>query len=157
VSHLSRIKTRIADRELLEAALTRLGYEVEDGPVIIRSFGQEREVDLCVKLGGLLGSRRVGFVRSQGVYDIVADWWGVRETSGAKLRSALEEAEREVRGETERLQREMQAEMERVQREIKRQYAITTTKEKLAEQGFQIVEEGAQADGQVRVLLRRVV
>jgi hypothetical protein len=154
MSHFSRI--RIADREVLVSALRRQGYDVHMGPAYLTAFGQQRKVDLYIQPGGAFRSVKVGFVRSQGVYDIVADWWGVVGTSGSALRSAIEKAEREMRAEAERLEREMRAEMERVQKEIKRQYAISATKEKLAEQGFQIIEEEAQSDGQVRLMLRRL-
>jgi len=142
VSHLSRIKTRIADRELLVAALGRLGYEVQSGPATIRGMlGPKREVDLLVRVGSGWRALDVGFARdASGAYEIVADFAG-SGASGSSLRTQLEQA---------------QTEIEQLQREVRRQYALAATREKLIAQGFEVVEEESQADGQVRLLLRRM-
>lgn len=141
MSHLSRIKTRIADRDVLVAALTGLGYEVHEGPTVIRNmFGDKREVDLTVRMGSGWRGLTVGFEQTGGVYAMVADWMG-RGKEGSALRKELDEA---------------QAEVERAQRAIRQQYALAATREKLAAQGFEVVEEEKQADGQVRLLLRRM-
>ena len=142
MSHLSRIKTRIADRDLLVAALGRLGHEVQDGPATIHGMlGQKREVELVVRLGAGWRGLDVGFARgADGAYEMVADW-ASSGVSGSGLRKELEQA---------------QAEIEQLQREVKRQYALAATREKLTAQGFEVVEEESQSDGQVRLLLRRM-
>ncbi len=60
-------------------------------------------------------------------YEIIADWWGVRGIKKQELTDKL---------------------MQR--------YAYHATKAKLEEQGFTLVSEENQKDGQIRLVLRRV-
>ena len=75
MSHFTRIKTQIVDKEYLLKALDELGYEYETGSVEVRGLAGERtRAEVKVKLG--LG-REIGFRRVSGTYDVVADTWGL--------------------------------------------------------------------------------
>lgn len=64
MSHISRIKTQIVEKELLVKALQDLGYPVEEG---------EKNVKVAIRF-----SYPITFERRDQTYEIVADWWGVR-------------------------------------------------------------------------------
>lgn len=137
MSHLTRIRTKIADRDMLVAALRKLGYDVIEGPTTVRDVLLDtRPVDLKISLPQ--EGREIGFALENGSYTIVADWWRVSETSG------------------DRLKRQLQEEIEEATHRVRQQYAVTATKEKLAEQGFDVVEESTEESGEVRLLLRRM-
>jgi hypothetical protein len=76
MSHISRIKTKIVERELLLKALADLGYPVEEGELKVNGFnvaGMPVEIKIPLRF-----SYPIGFQRSGETYEIVADWWGVR-------------------------------------------------------------------------------
>ena len=69
----------------------------------------------------------IGLRATPNGYEIVADWWGVRGTKQKEFTDKL---------------------MQR--------YAYHAAKAKLEEQGFSLVSEENQADGQIRLVLRRM-
>ena len=69
----------------------------------------------------------IGLRATSNGYEIVADWWGVRGVKRKELSDRL---------------------MQR--------YAYHATRAKLEEQGFTLVSEENQQDGQIRLVLRRV-
>ncbi len=76
MSHISRIKTKIVEKEYLLKALADLGYSVEEGDVSLNGFrvaGTPVEIKIPLRF-----SYPIGFRRSGETYEIVADWWGVR-------------------------------------------------------------------------------
>ena len=76
MSHITRIKTQIMEKEHLLRALTDLGYRYEEGDLEIKSAGVEKtrvEIKVPVRM-----SYDIGFRSSPKGYEIVADWWGVR-------------------------------------------------------------------------------
>ena len=76
MSHISRIKTQIADREILLETLADLGYEVDHGDLYISSVGgQKTPVDIKIRLRL---SYDIGFRKNGEFYEIIADWFGVR-------------------------------------------------------------------------------
>jgi hypothetical protein len=87
MSHFSRIKTQIVEKEYLLLALKDLGYQVEEGPVELKGFGaQYTSVDIKVplRLSGDIGFRKVGEN-----YEIVADWWGIRGVKEKEFADAV--------------------------------------------------------------------
>ncbi len=76
MSHISRIKTKIVDKELLLKALADLGYPVEEGDVSLNGF-KVATAPVEIKIP-LRFSYPIGFRRNGETYEIVADWWGVR-------------------------------------------------------------------------------
>ncbi len=81
MSHFTKIRTQMMEREYLIQAIEDLGYACEEDATI-RGFGcQRQQVDIKVKTRGYdVGFRRVG-----ASYEIVADWWGVRGTNRKKF------------------------------------------------------------------------
>jgi hypothetical protein len=76
MSHISRIKTKIVEKEYLLAALIDLGYEVEEGETTIKAIGgQKANIDIKVRIRL---SNDIGFRKTAEGYEIVADWYGVR-------------------------------------------------------------------------------
>ena len=76
MSHISRIKTKIVEKEYLLVALSELGYEVEEGDLAISGIGnQKAKVDIKVRLRL---SNDIGFRKTGESYEIIADWFGVR-------------------------------------------------------------------------------
>ena len=75
MSHFTRIRTVIVEREFLEKALEDLGYAYEKGEVKVRGLaGESVKAEIKIKLA--LG-REVGFRRSGDRYEVIADQWGL--------------------------------------------------------------------------------
>jgi hypothetical protein len=79
VSHFTTIKTKIKDKECLIEALRKINTgssQIEENASIKGYRGRRRNGDVVVKTGR---SFDVGFIKeSDGSYQMVADWWGVR-------------------------------------------------------------------------------
>ena len=75
MSHFTRIRTQMVEREYLLQALRDTGYTPEVGSIEMRGFGNERaSVEVSIRLGWL--GRQVGFRKKDAIYEVVADWWG---------------------------------------------------------------------------------
>ena len=73
---ITRIKTKIVEKEFLLKAIEDLGYQYEEGDITISGFGANKtKADIKVKLRL---SNDIGFRQTPQGYEIVADWWGVR-------------------------------------------------------------------------------
>ncbi|MDQ3462093.1 MAG: DUF1257 domain-containing protein [Actinomycetota bacterium] len=78
MSHFTRLRTKLAEREHLLAALGDLGYAYEQGQVEIRGYqGKRAKVD--VKVATSNAGYDIGFARGEGAYEVEADWWGIRD------------------------------------------------------------------------------
>jgi len=129
VSHFSRVRTALRDREVLTASLKELGYEVAEGGTI-RSRDGFREVDLSISTKNGNG---IGFVKDgDGCYNLVADWWGI----GRKDRQILDR---------------LNGTLARVQRT----YAERMIREQVEKEGFSLVERREDEDGSIRIMVRR--
>ncbi len=126
MSHFSTIRTRLANRGYLEAALGDLGLRVEEGSLEIRDFaGTRTPVEIRVKVDG--GRHAIGFRRVGDAFELVADWYGIRQLDRATFPSRLAQ-----------------------------RYAYHATRAKLEQQGFDMVEEKFEETGQIRIVLRRM-
>ena len=126
MSHFTRLKTRLADKEHLLAALTDLGYSHQEGSVQIRGYGgnlQAAEIKVATSSPGY----DIGFARGDEGYELVADWWGIRDISQEELVAALT-----------------------------RRYAYHASVASLGREGFALVSEETEAGGQIHLVLRRV-
>jgi len=130
MSHFTRLRTRMVDRSYLEQALIDLGHQPVPGPVDVRGYeGGTTRVDLKIPSG--TEGYDIGFAaqgEAGGAFEIVADWWGIKDTT-----------------------------RERFAARLNRRYAYTATVSKLAEQGFDVVSEEVEDNGQVHLLLRRAM
>ncbi len=75
MSHISRLKTQIVEKEYLLQALQDLGYEYEEGDLKIGGILESTRAEIRVRLRM---SNDIGFRKAGDHYEIVADWWGVR-------------------------------------------------------------------------------
>jgi hypothetical protein len=126
MSHFTRVKTRMARREHLVAALTDLGYEAEEGDVVVRGWGVSR-VRAQLKITPGRSGYDIGFQHTEEGYQIVADWYGIK---GVKQRVFVEQ--------------------------LTQRYAYHAARAQLAEQGFALVSEEKQPGGRIHLVLRRM-
>ena len=126
MSHFTRLKTQIVEKEYLLKALKDLGYQSEEGELEVHAVGRSKQtVEIKIHLG-MLG-REVGFRKSGETYDIIADWWGLRGNTRQEFQDKL----------TQR-------------------YAYHAAVARLQEQGFDLVTDETQEDGQLHLTLRRM-
>ena len=127
MSHFTRMRTTLTDGDVLERSLRDLGHQVERGQVSVRGYmGQRTPVEL--RLPTKSRGYDIGFRRNGGAaYEMVADWWGIKETTA-----------------------------ERFLVTVARQYAAVGARTVLERQGFELVEETHERSGEVRLLLRRL-
>jgi len=126
MSHFSRIKTRMVEKEFIMQALADMGYKPEAGDLAVRGFGgQKTPVEIKVH-AGLFGNE-IGLRRGAEAYEIVADWWGV---VGTKQKDFVNH--------------------------LTQRYAYHATRAKLAEQGFDLISEEVGAGGKIHLVLRRM-
>jgi hypothetical protein len=124
MSHITRIKTKIKNKEFLICALKDLGLSYVEGEQEISGFGgRKQKVDLKIplRLSGDIGLRMI-----DGCYEIVADWWRVRDLKQDTFLNQLSQ-----------------------------RYAYHATIASLKEQGFGMVEEQKEGS-KIRITLRRV-
>ena len=128
MSHFTRIKTKIVEKELLLNSLLDLGCVCEEGRLVVTGYGGRKvPVELRASFGQ--GGSAVGFSREGEVWECVADWYCVRGM-----------------GQEEFLNR------------LHQRYAYHATVNRLEEQGFSVVaEEAVGTDQSLRLVLRRVV
>lgn len=131
MSHFTTLKTQFVLAEPLKQALAdvraefKLG-EVRENALVSGFLGSTTRADLVV------ATRNPGYdlgFRKQGeTYELVADWYGIRDFQQADLTARL----------TQR-------------------YAYHTVKAKLDQQGFSLVEEEVKQDRTIHLVLRRTV
>ncbi len=127
MSHFSKIKTHITDKELLIQALQGLGYEIDLAKNSIKGFrGEETPIELSVSVPG--EQYEIGFLQIKDRYQIVADWWGLGSLNEKTFLNQLTQ-----------------------------KYAYLATKRSLIQQGFVIAREETAANGEIKLILRRMV
>jgi hypothetical protein len=126
MSHFTRIKTQMVEQKLLLQALKDLGYSYEVGEVEVRGFARGK-TQAEIKIHTENRNYDIGFRKAGDSYEIVADWWGVK---GVK--------------------------QEQFQQQVTQRYAYHAARAKLEAQGFNLVTEEVEQDGQIRLVLRRM-
>jgi len=127
MSHFSTLKTQLVSLEHLKAALADMQLACVEGPVSIRGYGgQTATVDLKVPTNS--PGYDLGFRKQGETYDLVADWWGIKDIKQDEF-------------------------MQRLQQ----RYAYNVTKDQLDEQGFTVVEETVQEDNSIHICVRRMI
>jgi hypothetical protein len=130
MSHYSRVRTQFHNREALIACLHQLGHTVETDTAI-RGHHGEHHVDIAVKMRSGGG---IGFVQgADGTYDMVADWWGVAGTD----------------------ERKMTQELSRAAGAIQKEYAKQMVLSQAQKDGYEVVSQAEDADGTLRIVVRR--
>ena len=132
MSHFSRLKTKFRHREVLIQCLMDLGHTVETDTTI-RGHQGKHSVDIAVKNSAGYG---IGFVQNtDGSYDMIADWWGVKGI-----------AQKRIAG-------ELRIQAETIQKEYVKKMVLKET----AKDGFEVVSQTEESDGTLRIVVRRWV
>lgn len=77
MSHFTECKCQISNRADLEMYLKAMGYQILNTSEITGYNGKLMTVDFAVKTDGY----SIGFKKnSKGFYDVIADWWGVKNS-----------------------------------------------------------------------------
>jgi hypothetical protein len=127
MSHFTRLKTKMVEKDYLLGALKDLGYPYTEGGSEVSGYGGRRaQAQIVVKTQN--PGYDIGFEKRGDSYEVVADWYGLRNINQQQFIEKL----------TQR-------------------YAYHATRAKLEEQGFTLVEEENQKDGRIHLLVRRVV
>lgn len=129
MSHFTRIKTQFVDANLLERALADVGEQFGLGTVrtdtLVKGFrGSTEKADLVVATHNQ--GYDIGFCRTGETFEMVADWWGIRDIRQEELQTAL-----------------------------LRRYAYHAVHQQLDKQGFTLVEEKVEDNQAVHLVLRR--
>jgi hypothetical protein len=126
MSHFSNLATKITCKATLMESLTELGYQVEEAQQVRGYRGQETPVELAIRMRE---GYDIGFMRnSQGTYDVVADWFGVKGITEKSFMSQLQQ-----------------------------HYAVKTVMNQINQQGYNLVEQQRDANGAIRIVARRWV
>jgi hypothetical protein len=126
MSHFTSITTEMVEKRFLLKALRDLGYSFEEGQVGIRGFrGNQTPVEIKVPIPH--SDYEIGFRKTNGAYEIVADWWGIKTITQQDF-----------------------------QRQLLQRYAYQAARAKLEAQRFDLVQETVEKDGQIRLVLRRL-
>ena len=130
MSHFSRIRTTFRHHEALVQCMQELGYSVETDTTI-KGYHGLHNVDIAARKSN---GYALGFVKNaDGVYDLVADWWGVNGKNEQKV--------------AEELKRQAGA--------IQQEYAKKMVLEQARKEGFELVSEKNEQDGTVQLVVRR--
>ena len=127
MSHFTSIKTKIVEKQYLKQALSELGHTYQEGNVQIRGY-QGIQTSVAIKIPTKNTGYDIGFRKTDNAYEIVADWWGIKDINQNKF-----------------LQ------------QVSQRYAYHAAKAKLEEQGFSLVSEEAQEGERIHLVLRRTV
>jgi hypothetical protein len=126
MSHFSRIRTQMKEKDLIKKALQDMGMTCEEGEDLqVAGFGAGKtrvDIKIPLKLSTDIGLRLAGEN-----YEIVADWYSVRGVNQKEFTQ-----------------------------QINQRYAYHAARSKLETQGFNLVEEKVEETGQIRLVLRRM-
>ena len=128
MSHITRVKTQMMDREFVLRALDDLSYQYEanDDVFIGGYLAPRQKVDIKVSRGFFRGP--LGLRKSGRQFEVLA-------SSDLVRRSLLTE----------------------FTHKLTQRYAYHAVREKLHAQGFNLVSEDLQQDGRLSIVLRRAV
>jgi len=73
MSHFTKLKTQIVDRDYLLQALDDLELQYEVGELTLSGYQGQEPVEIRVNTENKYD---IGFRQTEGVYECVADWWG---------------------------------------------------------------------------------
>ena len=130
MSHFTTLKTRFVAKAPLLAAIADVAAEfglgrVRENAVVSGYSGNTTPADVVVATHN--ANYDLGFRMSGETYELVADWWGIRDIEKEAL--------------TQRLQQ---------------RYAYHSVREQLDQNRFTLVEEEVDVDQTIRLVVRRV-
>jgi hypothetical protein len=127
MSHFTRIKTRLVKKAYLVQALRDLGHQPQEGEIFIRGYGGQKTA-VEVMIPTQNPGYDLGFKKAGDTYELVADWFGIKDIP-----------------------------KERFLDQLHQRYAYCAVLDRLAEQGFELVEEEELADKAIHLTVRRAV
>jgi hypothetical protein len=86
MSHISRIKTQMIEKEFLMKAIEDLGYAWQEGDFNLTGVSESTRVEIKIPIRF---SNDIGFRKTNQGYEIVADWWGVRKVKQKEFTEKL--------------------------------------------------------------------
>ncbi|MFW9906828.1 MAG: DUF1257 domain-containing protein [Candidatus Thorarchaeota archaeon] len=94
MSHFTKLRTKMTDKECLIKTLSNLNYNVLENSTIKGYGGRTRKGDIVIKTRGTYD---VGFIKSSldGSFEIIADWYGAARTIGMSRGDFLKEVQKE--------------------------------------------------------------
>lgn len=136
MSHFSRIKTNVTNREYLLKALKKMGYSFRENSKCKGYNGKTFNADIVVDLPN--SKYNIAFKKKYKNYELVADWYGINGLNWKKLKNSIEKR------------------VTNIENKIKQEYAYNNTIEKLKDKGFSIKDENRE-NGEIRIKLTRIV
>lgn len=127
MSHFTSLKTQIVEKTYLKQALDDLGHRYEEGNLQINGY-QGNKTTAEIRVFTKNSSYDIGFRKNGEGYEMVADWWGIREMNQQTFVQS-----------------------------INQRYAYHAATSKLAEQGFSLVSEEVEETGRIHLVLRRAI
>lgn len=128
MSHFTQVQTKIKDIECLKKALEDLSYSYKEGEVKVKGWrGKTENADLVVNTGSPYG---IGFIKNEdGLYEMVADWWGVQSRTGISQRRFMDR--------------------------IHQRYAYHKVLTEVRRKGFTVAQEETTADNTIKLVVRK--
>ena len=127
MSHFTRLRTQMVQKEFVIAALKDLGFTAEVGELEVRGYGGNR-TRVEIRVPTSWHEYDIGFRKVGQTYEMVADWYGIHGISRKQF-----------------------------SRDLARRYAYHAARAKLQEQRFELVEETVEQDGRIHLVVRRMV
>lgn len=131
MSHFTKVKTQIMDLESLELALNELDYRVLHEAKIRGWQRQQRPAQIVARFPDVLCEYDIGFIynTSTEAYDMVADWWAIRERVGH--------------------------DQDALTSQIMQRYAYQKVVKEVKSRGFMIAEQKEDQDQAIRLVVRK--
>ncbi|MFX1515395.1 MAG: DUF1257 domain-containing protein [Promethearchaeota archaeon] len=94
MSHFTKLRTKMIDKECLVKTLKNLNYNVEENSTIKGYGGRTRKGEIVIKTHRAYD---VGFIKStqDSSYEIIADWYGAANAIGKSRADFLKEVVKE--------------------------------------------------------------
>ena len=125
MSHFTKLKTKITDRNCLLKTLENLQYNVEEDSMIRGYNRRTRKGDIVIKTDGEFD---IGFIKAKdSSYQILADWYGAEAAIGKNRRAFANE--------------------------ISKEYAVTKVLTELRKKGYRIKSRYVNDVGEIKLLV----
>jgi len=126
MSHFTKLKTKILDKNCLLKALTNLNYVFEENSTIRGYNRRTRRGNIVIKANG---DYDIGFVRksNEEPFQILADWYGAAQSIGCSRKDFINNVQKE--------------------------YATTKVLHELRKKGYRIKSRSISNTGEIKLLV----
>ncbi|MCD4812059.1 DUF1257 domain-containing protein [bacterium] len=125
MSHFTKMKTRLVVKKHIVEALQDLGYEPREGKVSIRGYDGQK-TEVNLMIPTKNPIYDLGFRKAGDAFELVADWYGIEDVGPEKFLN-----------------------------KVQQKYAYHAVVDRMAEQGFEVVEEENRKDNTIHLTVRR--